>query len=82
MEPSRLLLLIRQKLADGRLPQDSIPRVWGGPSNGETCDGCDEVIPKQEFVMEGVSTDHTKRALQFHVGCLYVWDTERIIPGR
>jgi hypothetical protein len=30
--------IIRAKLADGRLPQNSIPRVWGGASNGETCD--------------------------------------------
>ena len=82
MEPTPLLALIRQKLADGRLPQDSIPRVWGGPSNGEMCDACDEVIGKNQFVMEGVSTDRSKRALQFHVGCLYIWDSERLVPGR
>ena len=82
MDEEALRTLIRQKLADGRLPQNSIPRVWGGPSNGETCDACGEVIEKGQFVMEGVSTDLTKRALQFHVGCLYAWDTERDVPGR
>ncbi|HEV8324356.1 MAG TPA: hypothetical protein VG389_22250 [Myxococcota bacterium] len=82
MDPKALRLLVRQKLADGSLPQDSIPRVWGGPANGETCDACALVIKKAEFVMEGVSTDPTKRALQFHVECLYVWDSERTAPGR
>ena len=82
MDEVPLRALIRQKLADGRLPQNSIPRVWGGPSKGETCDACDKVIGEHQFVMEGVSTDLTKRALQFHVGCLYAWDTERVVPGR
>ena len=82
MDPPSLLDLIRHKLADGRLPQNSIPRVWGGPSAGETCDACDEVIGKSQFVMEGASTDQTKRALQFHVACFYLWDAERSVPGR
>ena len=82
MDPISLRNLIRLKLADGRLPQNSIPRVWGGPSAGETCDGCDEVIGKAQFVMEGVSADLTKRALQFHVECLFLWDAERDVPGR
>ena len=82
MEINALRSLIRDKLSDGRLPQDSIPRMWGGPSNGETCDGCDEVIGVAQFVMEGVSTDRTKTALQFHVECFHLWDSERDVPGR
>ena len=80
VETPSLRVLIRQKLADGRLPHDSMPRVWGGPSNGETCDACDEVIGKTQYVLEGVSTDLGKRALQFHVGCLFAWDEERTAP--
>jgi hypothetical protein len=38
MELEALRPLIRSKLTDGRLPLNSIPRVWGGPGNGETCD--------------------------------------------
>ena len=52
MEQETLRHLIRSKLADGRLPQDSIPRVWGGAGNGETCDACEEIITKTQFVME------------------------------
>jgi hypothetical protein len=82
MEPTSLRALIRQKLADGRLPQNSIPRVWGGPSHGEVCDACDEKIGEAQFVMEGASTDQTKRALQFHVECFHLWDADRTVPGR
>jgi hypothetical protein len=35
MNPEDPRLLILSKLADGRLPLNSIPRVWGGPGNGE-----------------------------------------------
>lgn len=81
VEQEILRRLIRAKLADGRLPQDSIPRLWGGAGNGETCDACEEVITKTQFVMEGVSTTGGK-GIQFHVGCLHMWDSERQAPGR
>ena len=82
MDPISLRNLIRRKLVDGRLPQNSIPRVWGGPSNSEVCDACAETIGPNQFVMEGVSTDLEKRALQFHVECFHLWDAERTVPGR
>jgi hypothetical protein len=81
MEQETLRHLIRRKLADGRLPQNSIPRLWGGAGNGETCDACEEIITKTQFVMEGVSTTGGK-GIQFHVGCLHIWDAERCVPGR
>ena len=77
VEPLILRVLIRQKLADGRLPHESTSRVTGRPSNGEICDACDEKIEPGQFVMQDGSTGANERALQFHVGCLYAWDTER-----
>ena len=77
VDEDALCLLIRQKLADGRLPRNSLPRLWGWPADGEACDGCDEVIPKGHFVMEVMSTDvDVPRVLKFHVGCLQVWVRE------
>ena len=81
MEQETLRHLIRRKLADCRLPQNSIPRLWGGAGNGETCDACEEIITATQFVMEGVSTTGGKD-IQFHVGCLHMWDAERCVPGR
>ena len=80
MEPSEIRLLIQKKLADGRLPHNSIPRVWGGSGAGEMCDACDEVIAKTQFVMEGVGAEH--KAVQFHVLCFQLWDSVRTVPGR
>jgi hypothetical protein len=81
MEQTALRLLIQSKLADGRLPQNSIPRVWGGAGAGETCDACEDLISKAQFVMEGVSTTGGK-GIQFHVACFHLWDEERCAPGR
>lgn len=75
MEDHALRLYIRAKLAnDHLLPFDSVPHVWGGPGNGETCDGCEETITKDQLLMEGVSIKGD--AVQFHVKCFYVWAAE------
>jgi hypothetical protein len=37
-------VLIREKLADGRLPHDQFPRIRSGPGNGERCDGCEVTV--------------------------------------
>jgi hypothetical protein len=79
MDQPFLRLLIQEKLADGRLPRAPIPRVWGGPGHGETCDGCGETVTHAQLVMEG--PDAKGRGVQFHVGCFHVWDVERQVPG-
>jgi hypothetical protein len=78
-QPTSLRSLIREKLASGRLPHDSIPRIWGGPGQGEMCDACDEVITKPQMLMEGIS--ETGPGIQMHVQCFYVWDAERKVIG-
>lgn len=81
MDQEALRLLIRRKLADGDLPHNSIPRIWGGPGNGEDCDACRGVISNTQFLMEGIST-LANQGVQFHVECFYIWDLERAAPGR
>ena len=71
--------LIQSKLADGRLPYNSIPRLWGGAGNGETCDACEETITKKQLLMEGIGA--AKTGFQFHVRCFSVWDELRQTPG-
>ena len=78
MHPIRVL--VRAKLADGRLPHNSIPRVWGGPGNGEACDACEMTIPQTAFIIEGISA--TGIGIQFHVECFWLWDSERTIDSR
>ena len=74
-------ILIRKKVKDGRLPHDSLSRFWGGPADGEVCDGCDKPITKQQLVLEGVgSTRGDKQPIQFHVTCFQIWEVERRVP--
>lgn len=81
MDTFLLRALIRRKLAEGLLPQNSIRRFWGGPSDGEECDACEEIIDGADLVMEAISTS-TNEGLQLHVECFYFWDLEREVPGR
>ena len=86
MEPNALRAIIREKLTDGRLPYNSMPRFWGGPADGEVCDACDKAITKEQLVMEGIAStlsDQPKRKkpVQFHVTCFQIWDIERRVPA-
>ncbi|PYN83883.1 MAG: hypothetical protein DMD96_00625 [Candidatus Rokuibacteriota bacterium] len=77
MDQETLRLLIRQKIQNGRLPHDSITRVWSSPSDGETCDACDTILSKEQLLMEGTTLAPGRRPFQFHVRCFQIWDHER-----
>ena len=73
MESGAIRLLIRQKLQDGRLPYDGIPRFWGGPSEAEQCDACDRLIT-DDTVIEGIgSACSGRKSIQMHVECFAHW---------
>jgi hypothetical protein len=75
MEEHALRLYIRAKLENGHLlPYENVPQVWGGPGNGGTCNGCEEIVTKLQLGMEGV-------IVQFHVKCFYVWVAEPDLSG-
>ena len=76
MDIEILRATIRRKLADGSLPMNHIPRVWGGPGSGETCDVCETIVTKDQFVMEVISAADG-RGVQLHVRCFSVWESER-----
>jgi hypothetical protein len=75
-----LRILIREKLTSGVVPGHECTKIFGGPSNGETCDGCGEVIAKTQLMMDCVG-EHYPKTLQFHVRCFYIWDSERRALG-
>ena len=77
MDPEVLRRLVNEKLADGRLPLNSIPRAWGGPGNGGDLRCVRDDFTRLEFIMEGISRAPGKKPLQMHVGCLHLWDDER-----
>jgi hypothetical protein len=80
MDKPTLRLMIQDKLADGRLPHNYIPRVGGGLGNGEACDGCGESVTKTQVVLKGLSGKH--HSVQFHGACFYVWDARRQVFGQ
>jgi hypothetical protein len=80
MDKPILRLVIHGRLVDGRLPQDRIPRTGAGSGNGETCDGCGEIVTQTQMIMEATGSGGT--AVQFHVACLYVWEVERRVLAR
>src|SRR5215831_4058166 len=43
--------MIRQKLAEDRLPQYSAPRIFGEPGVGGMCDACDKLLNPRQLVM-------------------------------
>jgi hypothetical protein len=77
MHQLSLELLVRHKLQTGALPRNSIPRIWGGPGNGETCDACESVVTKDEWVIEGISLAEGRKPLHLHVECFHLWERER-----
>ncbi len=77
MDPQGLQRIIRQKIADGRLPIHSIPRVWGVRGRGDPCDACDGVIIEDEFVIEGMPLAGSRQTIRLHVECFYLCDQER-----
>lgn len=73
-----LLILIRQKLQDGRLPRNSAARVWGGPGNGQTCHACGDNITKDQMGIEGFpSAVAGERPLRLHAYCFQIWQAEK-----
>ena len=77
MHQQGLQLIIRQKLLNRALPYNSIPRVWGGPGNGEMCDACDGIVTKDEWVIEGIALTGGRKPLQLHTECFHLWEIER-----
>ena len=73
-------VLIREKLAAGRLPRDHFPRIRSGPGKGERCDGCEVTVTRTQMMMESHDTKGCR--VQFHVGCYYVWVVERQAYGQ
>ena len=81
MDTEAIRILIRQKLRDGRLTYDSMPRFLGGPGNEERCDACDLPVNEGQLVMEGIaSTVSETKPIQFHVVCFQLWDHARREP--
>ena len=78
MNTDAVRLLIRSKLADGSLPMNGIPKIWGGPGRDEICIACEGSVTKDEFIIEGISLDSgVGTLLRLHAKCFWLWENER-----
>jgi len=76
MQAEALRLFIREKLQDGRLPQEPISQVQSRPADGQKCDACEKFITMAQFVVTG-TTLAGRGSIQLHVQCFQLWDDER-----
>lgn len=81
-DPDALRLLVRLKLANGRLPHADIPpTVPGVPGDGSSCDGCDKALARDELMMviaaPRPSDAHDSRPTVLHPDCFQIWNQER-----
>ncbi len=75
LRDSALRLLVRERIADGRLPV-MVPRhIAGGYGSGRTCVACDQPITSTQIEYE-VDDYRDGKRLDFHLGCHVVWQLE------
>ena len=75
MDSDALRVLIRTKLADGVLPQNSIKWLVRAPSNGHRCDACSTDILARQHLIQGAT--RLGATFRFHLLCFCLWDEER-----
>jgi hypothetical protein len=80
MHDDALRVIIRNKLADGRLPQDNVKWLVRAPnSNGYRCDACSLDVLAQQHLIQGATG--LGATFRFHLLCFYLWDEERQAPS-
>ena len=76
LETCRTELLIRRKLAQGRLPSDRQATMVGQPGRGGRCDGCERPLRWTQMVMEIPRGDGPP--MRLHADCFLLWDRIRL----
>jgi hypothetical protein len=83
MSDVELRALIRQRIQSGLLPRGPGDKTFGGPGNGETCDCCDQSIPRHRvrYEVEYARPDASfERLLVAHLECHQIWIEESTRP--
>ena len=70
-----IVLLIREKIRSGVLPNVPAREIWGGRGTGATCAACDRVIGSTEPEIEADCVDEVKRF--YHADCHLLMESER-----
>ena len=79
-DPDALRLLVRLKLADGRLPHEGIPpTIPGGPGDESTCGACDQIVTEGDLMLKVTTTASARHdaPMVLHADCFQLWNQER-----
>jgi hypothetical protein len=71
--------VIQAKVAAGLLPRECPPKMWVGPGTGKSCDGCDQLITKDDREYEFDLPEWP--TLRLHHACMEAWRVHRAIQG-
>lgn len=83
MNEGALRDLIREHLADGRLPAHRVTRILAGYGDGSRCAACDRVIQPADVAYSLTSGDGGQvRTLVLHYACFRIWERERDATGK
>ena len=78
MDLAQIRQCVRDGLRRGELPRTRQARAWGGPGGGQPCNGCGEVIARDDIEIElQFFTDEGFSTYRFHTLCHAVWEMER-----
>jgi len=68
----------RELIQQGRLPDVSRSRVWGGKGSGGPCALCSQAILHDDVEYEVAGRLAEERSLCFHFHCFAAWQLESI----
>src|SRR5262245_49582052 len=69
-----IMLAVRSKLRDGRLPAGRPRETWGGPGSGQPCSACEHALrPTEPEVEVHVQEHQSPQVLHLHGICFQIW---------
>jgi hypothetical protein len=75
MNDTAVRLVVRDKLAHGRLPRDRAGAVRTTNGNDEVCDACSRPVSAEDVLYK--ITRERSRAFLFHASCFAIWRDEQ-----
>jgi len=81
MDSTLVRQLIRHRLLEGRLPRGRAVDIWDAPGEGQTCDGCDDPIARDQMMIWGIASQDWV-SVHFHATCYELWEAERLALSR
>jgi len=80
MDSTLVRQLIRHRLVEGRLPRGRAVDIWDAPGEGQTCDGCDDPIARDQMMIWGIASQDCLGSLPRHLLWAVGGGEARVVP--